>query len=382
MHVEPVTSRNPPELGCPACHMPLQAAGDEFRCATHGVLARRSPDGIFEFDRGEHYWGEVDRETMQRIDAAARRTSWREAIALHLAPQHPDLVEYVQHPARGDWNLLLPLDRERTVAVDVGAGWGANSFALLPHVRRVYAVEKIGERIEFLALRARQDGAERLVPVRADLHALPFAAGSVDLFVVNGVLEWAGLVDPLAGPEASPRGPRLLQEIFLRQLWGLLRPGGWIYVGIENRFGRIYWKGGPDHQGLRYTSLMPRPMARAYTFVRAITSSRTHRTERDYRTYTYSLGGYRKLLRACGFEAVQSYASVPGYNVPTRLVPLATTGPLEWLASRSRSPRRIRGVCVRALRRAAARIGLEARVSTCYAFVAQRPAPPGTRRAP
>jgi SAM-dependent methyltransferase len=315
----------------------------------------------------------VDRETMRRIDAAARLTSWREALALHLAPQHPDLFDYVQHPARGDWRLLLPLDRERTVAVDVGAGWGANSFALLPHVKRVYAVEKIAERIEFLSLRARQDRAIGLVPVRADLHALPFAEQSVDLFVVNGVLEWAGLVDPLARPGTRPRAPRLLQEIFLRQLLTLLRPGGWLYVGIENRFGRFYWRGSPDHQGLRYTSLMPRPLARAYTFARAITSSRTHRTERDYRTYTYSLRGYLELLHGCGFEAVQTYAPIPGYNVPALLVPLATTGPLEWLASRSRSPRRARGACGRALRQVAARTGLETRVSGCFAFVMTRP---------
>ena len=359
---------------CPVCHEPIAAAESGLTCSRHGRVGERDADGILRFDASSTYWGEVDRETMQRINRVAREAGWREALASELAPRHADLLRYVQDVTRADWLVLLPLDRERTVCVDVGAGWGAVSFGLAPHVRRHYAVEKIGERIEFLALRARQDAVPNLVPVRADLHALPFAPGSSDVIAVNGVLEWAGLVDPEAEARRGPRRPDRLQQDFMRRMLDLLRPGGWIYVGIENRYGRMFWRGQPDHQGLRFTSLMPRALARAYTRLRAVRSPRTEERVRDYRAWTYSLRGYRRLFRDCGFADVQAYAVSPGYNFPSRIVPLDASGPLRYLARQQRSPRR--WALRQLLHRAAAATGIEPHVASCYAFVARRPERP------
>ncbi|MFQ5600426.1 MAG: class I SAM-dependent methyltransferase [Candidatus Krumholzibacteriia bacterium] len=368
-----VSTRLAPELACPRCRQTLDVAEQALVCARHGGVGRFGAGGIFEFDRSDTYWGEVERDRMRRINAAAREHGWSEALARHLAPERPELLRYVQHPTRADWRVLLPLDRERTVSVDVGAGWGASSFALSPHVLRHYAVEKIAERVEFISIRAHEDAVDNVVPVRADLHALPFAPASIDVFAVNGVLEWAGLADPQAGDRCPPRSPRVLQESFLRQLLELLRPGGWLYVGIENRFGRMFWRGTPDHQGLRFTSLMPRQVARAYTRLRAARSPRTFEHERDYRAWTYSLPGYRGLFARCGFVELQCYGVVPGYNVPTQIVPLEAPGAFAYLAKRSRSSRRILGGIRRCARLAAARLGLERYVTSCYAFVVRRP---------
>jgi SAM-dependent methyltransferase len=362
----------PPEIACPSCGGSLGTSGELLRCATDGDVGRVTDDGRLEFDRDDAYWGEVDRELMRRIDQAARRHGWRRALEEELRPSHPHLVDYVHHPARGDWFVLLPLDRSRTVALDVGAGWGANSFAVAPHVARVYAAEKIAERLEFVAIRAAQDGCRNVVPVRADLHALPFAPASLDVVIVNGVLEWAGLVDPQAPAGGRRRTPVALQEEFLRRLARLLRPGGWIYIGIENRFGRMFLRGAADHQGLRYTSLMPKQVARAYTWLRGATSPRTYVQERDYRTWIYSYGGYARLLERCGFTELERYAAIPGYNVPTRIVPLATPGPLLYLSRRERSPRAWRSGVRRGLDTLLARTGLEARISSCFALVARR----------
>jgi SAM-dependent methyltransferase len=355
-------------LGCPRCHAALDWRSGDGTCAAHGVVGRTTADGILSFAEDDTYWGEVDRARMREVNAAARRHGWRAGVEAVLRPAHPDLVDYVQHPVRADWYTLLPLDRERTLAVDVGAGWGANSFGLAPHVARVYAVERVPERIEFVALRAAQDGAG-VVPVRAELHALPFAPGSIDAFVVNGVLEWAGLVDP----DGGAAGPRQLQERFLRQIFALLRPGGCLYVGIENRFGRMFWRGTPDHLGLRYTSLMPKPVARAYHFARAASSGRTHRVERDYRTWIYSYGGIAALVAACGFADVRRWAAAPGYNVPSQLVPLESPAALVYLARRRHSRHRVRGALRRTWREALAWSGAEARLTSCFALVARRP---------
>ena len=53
---------------------------------------------------------------------------------------------------------------------------------------------------------------------------------------------------------------------------------------------------------------------------------------KQYRTYTYSEGGYRKLLRDAGFAATSSYWADPGYNQPYRLVPLAVP---KWVRQHS-----------------------------------------------
>ncbi|HZM16905.1 MAG TPA: class I SAM-dependent methyltransferase [Candidatus Krumholzibacteria bacterium] len=361
----------PPELACPRCRGPLRATARDLVCAQHGQAARRGADGALLFADDSLYWGEIERASMRQILEAARHTGWQEALRRHLQP--PSLLPYVQHPSRADWRVLVPLERERTVSLDVGAGWGAVSFGLAPHVLRHYAVERVAERLEFIALRQQQDGVANLVPVRADLHALPLCPGSLDLVAVNGVLEWAGLVDPEPTPGRRPRAPDVLQEAFLRQLHALLRPGGWLYVGIENRYGRVFWRGTPDHQGLRFTSLMPRRLARAYTRLRAAHSPRTFVAERDYRTWTYSLRGYRRLFARCGFRDLQAYAVVPGYNAPMQLVPLAQSGPFLYLTSRLRSPRRGLGPLRRAAHLLGAATGWEAQITSCYAFILRTP---------
>jgi SAM-dependent methyltransferase len=359
---------------CPRCGGVLIWTASSATCTRCGAGGSLRSDGVYEFDASDVYWGEIDRELMRTINGTARERGWRQALESHLRPAHPDLVDYVDDASRADWRVLLPLDRARTVVLDVGAGWGANSFGVAADVACVVAVEKIGERIDWIAARAREDGVENLIPVRAELQWLPFAPGSFDVVVANGVLEWAGLADPepQGGRSASPR---VLQEQFLRRLEALLRPGGWLYVGIENRFGRMFLMGAPDHQGLRFTSLMPKPVASAYTAFRAIASPRTPDIQRDYRTWIYSLSGYRRLLENCGFADVRAYAAIPGYNRPSTLVPLdGSVGPMRWFRNHARPRPGVRPSARRAVARALAATGLEAWTTNEYALVARRPA--------
>src|SRR5262245_38610046 len=163
---------------CPACGSGLDLAAGRGSCARHGEVATTNADGVVEFDSSDAYWGEVDREAMRAVNRAARRSSWRAALDSELRAIRPDLVEYVHHPSRADWQVLLPFDRERTTVLDVGAGWGANSFGVAPNVATVVAVEKIAERVEWIAIRRSQDGIHNLIPVRAELQRLPFAPES------------------------------------------------------------------------------------------------------------------------------------------------------------------------------------------------------------
>src|SRR5262249_22894839 len=143
--------------------------------------------------------------------------------------------------------------------------------------------------------------------------------------------------------------------------------------GMGTGLGMMWRLGGRDHEGLRYTSLMPNPAARLYTALRAAVSPRTHHVERDYRTWIYSFAGYRQLLESCGFVRIERYASIPGYNVPTSLVPLESNGPMRWMTDRVRARPGPRAVLRRAAARVLAAAGGHAWLTSCYALIAQRP---------
>jgi hypothetical protein len=145
------------------------------RCGAGGTLR---PDGVYEFDTSDVYRGEIDRGLLGTINVAAHERGWPQALESHLRPARPDLVDDVADASHADRRVLLPLERARTVVLDVGAGWGANSFGVAADVLCVVAMEKIGERIDWIASRAREDGVENLIPVRADLQWSPFSPGS------------------------------------------------------------------------------------------------------------------------------------------------------------------------------------------------------------
>ncbi|NUN95487.1 MAG: hypothetical protein HUU16_04885 [Candidatus Omnitrophica bacterium] len=105
--------------------------------------------------------------------------------------------------------------------------------------------------------------------------------------------------------------------------WERLRPGGWLYVGIENRFGISYFLGAMDHSYLKYTSLLPRPLADWVT---------RRRRGHAYRTYTYSPIGYRRLLEGAGFGEIRFFGVMPTYSRPINYWPLGDGIPIQRFA--------------------------------------------------
>jgi hypothetical protein len=90
------------------------------------------------------------------------------------------------------------------------------------------------------------------------------------------------------------RSPRTAQRQLLGTCHGILKPGGCLILGVPNRFGLPVWAGMRDDlTGLRWVSLLPRPLADA--------CSRLVR-DRPYRQHTHGRGGYSRLLRNEGFE--------------------------------------------------------------------------------
>ncbi len=287
----------------------------------------------------EFYWGEVPQADMRAVNALARKEGWQQALETLVRPRYPAIYRYVTNPVRTDWRFLLPLPWESTV-LDVGAGWGTISFQLAEAYHQVVALELVAERLEFISIRRQQTRSNRVRPVQGNMLKTPFAPNSFDLVVMNGVLEWAGVSD-LEGD------PRDVQLRFLRRARELLKPGGYLYIGIENRMAYTAFLGAEDHSGLRYTNLMPRALAnfyvRATAYLKGIRGSESHRTAetaRSYRTYTYTYFGYSQLLKEAGFQDISIYAAIPGYNAPLHLVNIDDARSFQYLLQMFYHPRR------------------------------------------
>jgi len=324
LHMEFLNERSMTKLRCLKCGETLDCGPERCVCRGCGATWPVS-DGVPRFFQApDHYWGEVGRNQALELLADARRGLWADAVRARF-PDGNDMRIGLLDPQRASWAPMVGIDEQSTV-LDIGSGYGAITHSLSRSAGEVYSVEAIPERIDFTRERLRQERILNVHLVQASAIALPLAENSFDLVVVNGVLEWVGEWDPTTDP-------RLVQINFLKKICRLLKSDGALLIGIENRFGLGSFLGSVDHSGLPYTSLVPRPLA---SFMLRHSSKPHHRTQlnarKQYRTYTYSEAGYRRLLAHAGFAEMSSYWADPGYNQPYYLVPLAMP---DWVRQHS-----------------------------------------------
>jgi 2-polyprenyl-3-methyl-5-hydroxy-6-metoxy-1,4-benzoquinol methylase len=300
------------ECGCPLCHNQLAAVEESLLCTAcekSWLLEGEIP----VFVDGDFYWGEIPQDTMRNVNKAAVSQGWKRAVDLIIRPSYPKIYDYIVNASRIDWRYQLPIESS-WVALDVGSGWGSLSFLLAKICKRVYSVECVKERLDFQSIRKQQENIKNLQVIKADVFNLPFKKESLDLIVMNGVLEWVGLTNKHGTPyEDQLKGLEICHS--------LLKEKGYLYVGIENRLGYSYFLGAKDHSGLRFTSLMPRRLADVYC--RLIRGKLYFGISRpEYRTYTYTYWGYKELLKRAGFKQVRIVSCIPSYSDPRYIIPL------------------------------------------------------------
>lgn len=297
------------QLVCPGCGTPLQESDAKLHC----LRCQESwpiIDGVPNFIEDFPYWGEIRVEQMREVNRAAQAGPWKAALLDSPDPLVQRAAGMMLNLDRANWHLLANLSPESRV-LDLGAGMGATSHALALHYREVVALEPVRERVEFMRQRFTQEKLSNIKILRSSLWALPFAEESFDLVAMNGVLEWVA--------EGRAGDPGELQGCALRKIFALLRPGGCLYLGIENRICPGYFIGYPDpHCGLPFVTVLPRLLAQWY--------ARRKGAGDGYRNYLYSSRGYRKLLRKAGFSRLEFYLAAPSYNYPRFLIPLESAG--------------------------------------------------------
>ena len=189
------------------------------------------------------------------------------------------------------------------------------AFPLSQDCRLVYALDVVSDRLQFIRLRSEQDGIHNIIPLRIILPRLPLATHCCDVVILSGVLEWLGFSD-------LDRRPIAIQQATLREVHRILRPGGCLYIGIENRFGAKYLLGSPeDHTRMRFVGVVPRAVGNWISLWRKGEPLRVH---------TPSYPTLLQMLKKSGFTDPDFLSPLPDYKVLRTVLSTASPAPLRF----------------------------------------------------
>jgi len=297
---------------CPSCatHPVLDQVGVTLVCpACHAAVTDKQ--GVWMFTR-DAYWGEMPEQEMMDLLRDIERDGFEKPMAA-LQAREPGVFQFIMDPARADWRFGMEI-KPSDVVLDVGCGMGGNTFGLCDLVDRVVSFDLSWARAKFVQLRAAHEKKQNITVFAGDFMELPLAEGQFDVIVFNGILEWIG-------QSMKFQDPYEVQQWVMKKCLKLLKPGGRMYIGIENRFCFSYLISA-DHIGsLNSVAWMPRWFARPYC---------QFRIGKDYRTYTHGKLGYEKLFRDAGFTNIHVMMPYPGYNDQRVLIPFENTACLKY----------------------------------------------------
>jgi SAM-dependent methyltransferase len=343
---------------CPECLGVLAFHVANFHCS---ACQMRYPvvDGLPVFSRHrDFYYGEVSKEIMQGVLANARTKGWRAALRDYgdSSRQMNYFRDYCASELRAGFKFLLD-NLSTGTALDYGCGPGAISISLARNFAKVYATDLTLERAQFTQIRAEQENLSNVEAFcSGDTRHIPLRSESVDVIIINGVLEWV--------PERLTGNPRRAQIDFLQELRRILTKDGLLYIGIENRFGFGYLLGKKEeHSRLRFVAPLPRMGADVYSGIVR---------RKPYRTYTYSSRGYQSLLKEAGFPQIDVWGFAPDYRHVHRAIRLSDQRMKRESLKARTIPKKLRNLVIRTLLPwFAESFGLLAGYRPAYSYVAR-----------
>ncbi len=296
---------SPPRLRgqrCPRCVGALTADAGGLRCGDCDATYAAGPyPGTLAFSEvGANFAQPLDAEIVPRLipaldaleaPACSERVIQRTAQELGIAVGNP------VWEGRADVARLLLAGRE-AIALDIGCGFGTFATAVARSAVHVFATDRSPVRVALTAARARAEGLDNLTAFETNGVRLPLGDELCDLVTIIGVLEWAGV-----GTGDAPAAQRAM----LAEVRRVLKPGGILLLGIENRYAAHYFLGArEDHTDLRFSSLLPRRLA-------DLQSRRARGV--PFETPTHSRPALEQLLRESGL-APRIGVVLPSYQQP------------------------------------------------------------------
>ncbi len=218
-----------------------------------------------------------------------------ESLVLETLRNHEDPEEVLRRNTR--WPLLyqlspirrsivLPMDLRKTdTALEIGAGMGAITGAVAERCGHVDCVDLSRRRC--LANAYRNDHYDNIRIFVGNFEKIAFQP-VYDVVTLIGVLEYAGYY--AHGTDSPP-------QAMLIKIAALMKPGGRLYIAIENRLGMKYFAGcNEDHLG--------RPFCGVEGYSKADGIA------------TFSKSEITDLLAKSGFAQPYFYYPYPDYKLP------------------------------------------------------------------
>ena len=136
---------------CPKCKGNLASTRDKIECISCGQnYTKHGP--IHSFVNDEFYWGEIPRQVMQKLLSKSKIQGVDLALSKIIKNQYPELYTYILNEKRvTPFITLLDLE-DNNKAIDIGSGYGTVSLVLSKYFTKVYAIEPVKERAEFIQL--------------------------------------------------------------------------------------------------------------------------------------------------------------------------------------------------------------------------------------
>lgn len=295
------------EYVCPDCRQELKHEVENYTCTSCNAVWSIE-HGIPRFARSEVLWSVFEPDVANKVTELAEQKGWQAAIDAYTDTIGKYTLGYIKNETRADWQVILPMGPESTV-LDIGSGWGNIALGMSRWSKKIYCCDVNMNNLRLLNTRLRDENIKNVTTFQYDPNiflSLPIPDDSVDVAVLNGVLEWMGNAEIDALPDQ-------IQLEALKEIRRVLKPGGALYIGIENRYSVSTLKGLGLHGELPFVGLLPRPITNFLT--KLIKGS-------EHRTYIYSLFGYKRLLARAGFSDVDYYWPYPSYHDPNYMIPL------------------------------------------------------------
>tara|TARA_B110000008_G_scaffold275970_1_gene314399 strand:+ start:143 stop:715 length:573 start_codon:yes stop_codon:yes gene_type:complete len=134
------------------------------------------------------YWSNLNKDENKNFIQDIKKIGTKRAVK-NLRKDF--LYDVIFSKKRGRGINLLNL-KGNEIAVDFGCMWGALTIPLAKKVKEVLAIDQTINSLFFLFQRAKENKLKNISLLQENLRKINLKKSSIDIAIVNGVLEWIG----------------------------------------------------------------------------------------------------------------------------------------------------------------------------------------------